>query len=58
MNIGTLSQEQINYQITKTKEFKTWFKILSKENKDKINMIVILKEDLQEFINNNSLLDN
>ncbi len=55
---STLSQEQINYQITKTKSFKTWFKILSKENKEKINLIVMLKEDLQDFINNNSLLDN
>ncbi len=50
------SIDQLNYRLIQTTEFKNWVKTLSKENKEKINELLICSEDIQDFINNNSLL--
>ena len=50
------SNDQKNYQLIKTPDFKNWVKYLSKENKDRINEILICWEDLQEKMNNESFI--
>ena len=49
------SVDQKNYKLIKTTEFKKWLKTLSKYHKEKINELLICGEDIQEYINNNTL---
>ena len=51
-----LSNEQLNTRYVKTPEYKNWYKVLTKENKAKINEILAIWEDVREFISNNTLL--
>jgi hypothetical protein len=50
-----LSNEQKNTRYVKIPEYKRWIKCISEDNKAKINEILAIWEDVQDFINNNLL---